>query len=152
MKTHLSQYTFFFLRERITHSDRNLQVTDLDISIVWHRQIAPPEDRIRKRPRLICLSIGGRFVFFFRLPRTFLTKPRSIRVEISHLSDLPLPPRRRFLLPSPEKELNRKNLHEDKKRKEAKNWERRVADRSIRLSTDISLHSYFLPPSTSKPQ
>lgn len=54
---------FRFLRERITRSDGNLQVTDLDISIVWHRQIAQREDRIRKRPRLICLSIGGRFVF-----------------------------------------------------------------------------------------
>lgn len=119
---------FRFLRERIARSDGNLQVTDLDISIVWHRQIAQREDRIRKRPRLICLSIGGRFVFSSSENTTF------IPIFLFFLAGF-------FLLPSafllPEEELNRKKRAKTRGRQKS---ERRV-DRLIRLSSDISLHS-----------
>lgn len=103
---------FRFLRERIARSDGNLQVTDLDISIVWHRQIAQREDRIRKRPRLICLSIGGRFVF------SSSEYPRSRNTTFTPIFLFFLAGF--FLLPSvfllPEEELNRKKRAKTKKR------------------------------------
>lgn len=124
---------FRFLRERITRSDGNLQVTDLDISIVWHRQIAQREDRIRKRPPLICLSIGGRFVF------SSSEYPRSRNTTFTPIFLFFLAGS--FLLPSafllPEEELNRKKRAKTRGRQKS---ERRV-DRLIRLSSDISLHS-----------
>lgn len=120
---------FRFLRERITRSDGNLQVTDLDISIVWHRQIAQREDRIRKRPRLICLSIGGRFVF------SSSEYPRSRNTTFTPIFFFFLAGF--FLcLPSSRGRIKPKEASEDKRKAK-----KREVDRLIRLSSDISLHS-----------